>query len=128
MSERSVSPTPMKTPPEEQCWIRTDLGGFITDAERSCHRLLNLTIKGARGKDLLLFFVRNRLDLVGEMRGVVRSGAGSRRVAAEFRPPARRGSSVEVSISPLDPETLEWRFWRIARLPRRGGRPEVSPL
>ena len=118
----------MKPPPEAQCWIRTDLGGCITDAEGTCQRLLNLTLKSARGSDLLLFFVRNRLKLAEEMRTVVGSGTESRRVAAEFRPRARRGSSVEVSISQPDSQTLQWRFWRIARLPRRGGRPEVSAL
>ena len=61
----------------------TDLAGFITDAEQICQRLLNLTLRGARGKELLPFFVRNRFDIAGEMRGVLRTGVGSRRIAAE---------------------------------------------
>jgi hypothetical protein len=101
----------METSPEGQCWIRTDLGGFITSAEGSGQRLLNLTARGARGRELLHFFVGNRLSVEHEMRGVLRTGTACRPIAAEFRPYERRATSVEVIISKQDPETLEWRFW-----------------
>jgi len=107
---------PVETlPAEEQCWIRTDLAGFITDAEQICQRLLNLTLRGARGKELLPFFVRNRFDIAGEMRGVLRTGVGSRRISAEFMPRDRRRASVEVSISKPNAQTLEWQFWLTGR-------------
>jgi hypothetical protein len=101
----------MQDSADAQCWIRTDLGGFITSTDVTCWRLLNLTPSGAEGKELLLFFVRNRLEVAGEMRGVLRSGIGGRRIAAEFRPRDRRATTVEVSISQPDPASLEWRFW-----------------
>jgi len=100
----------METSSNHQCRIRTDLGGYITQVDESCRRLLNMTPKGARGKALLSFFVGNRMGIAGEMRRLLDGGTAGNRIATEFQPRDRRRTSVEVGISRPDPQTLEFLF------------------
>jgi len=95
---------------QSQCRIQTDVAGFITDAEAASRPLLNLTPKGARGKDLLPFFLRDRELVAAEMRRVLQNRTEVRRIVTEFKPRERRALPVEVTVSQLDPMTLEWRF------------------
>ena len=90
------------------CWIRTDLAGQILDIDPTCPRLLNLTARGAKNRQLTLFFPGSHHALMSQLFAAGRE-VPSPAIAASFRARDRKPIQVLVSVARLDNVTVEWR-------------------
>ena len=80
-------------------WVITNAIGDIQEISADAARLLNLSQRGARGRNLATFFAGDRPQLLAEL---LRAAEGSSlQRAATLQPRDRRPMSVDLQIAPL---------------------------
>lgn len=83
----------------EELWVNTDAGGIIVALSPAAAEFLHLSERGAVGKNLSNFFVKDRARLVEELHD---AAAGQIvEVVTNVRPRDRRLRSVRLDISPI---------------------------
>lgn len=82
---------------ELDAWIVTDLDGVVLETSAEGHRLLNLSARGAMGRNLTAFFSEDRHRIVADL---ARAGDGAFiQGTARLRPRDRRPFQVHFEIS-----------------------------
>jgi CheY-like chemotaxis protein len=83
----------------ENLWIVTDPGGEILDLSADAAALLNISVRGALGRDLTAFFTENRS---GMLQDLLRAAEGTIiQQANTLRPRDRRPMKIRVDVSAL---------------------------
>lgn len=82
---------------QNDTWIVTDISGNIERLSSNAAALMNLTVRGARGRSLILFFEEDRQEL---LRYLYRAYSGAVIVHhGTFRPLGRRPVPVQTEIA-----------------------------
>lgn len=92
---RFLEPT-AATPPDSDAWVVTDREGIVVEISGPAHRLLNLSARGALGRNLTAFFTQDRHYVLN---GIARASDGQV-VEREsvLRPRDRRPFPVRIEI------------------------------
>jgi CheY-like chemotaxis protein len=80
-----------------QAWAVTDGAGVITEISGPCHRLLNLSARGALGRNLTAFFSQDRHRVVADLARAVDGQIVQR--DSVLRPRDRRPFQVRIEIA-----------------------------
>ena len=83
-------------------WIVTDEHGVMVEISDAGHRLLNLTARGALGRDVTTFFAGDRHQIFGDMERALEGQVAGRE--AHLRPRDKRPLPVRFQIC-REPDT-----------------------
>ena len=81
---------------ETEAWIVTDDRGVMIEISRPGHRLLNLSARGALGRDITTFFAGDRHQIFGDMARALEGQVAGRE--AQLRPRDRRPLPVRFQV------------------------------
>jgi CheY-like chemotaxis protein len=85
---------------QETIWIHTDGAGSIVDISTSAAAFLSLSPRGALGRNLLLFFVSDRMRLLKELERAADGLVVD--MVAKVRPRDRRLRAVRIDVTTLE--------------------------
>lgn len=97
MVRRFLEPGQAVTEPELDAWIITDDRGMIMEISEPGHRLLNLSARGAIGRNLAAFFPGDRHQVFGDIARALDGQVTKRET--QMRPRDRRTFRAHVEIS-----------------------------
>jgi CheY-like chemotaxis protein len=102
---------------EVDAWIVTDDRGMMLEISGPGHRLLNLSARGALGRNLTAFFAGERHQVFGDMTRALEGQVSGRE--AQIRPRDRRPFTVrfEVSREPSTSGSVPRLLWKIEPIP-----------
>jgi hypothetical protein len=102
--------TDMSTAGNLTATVFTTRQGIVHSADSNGARLLNLSAKGCYGRDLIAWFVRDRIDVMRAMKAAYEGNPVSGE--SVIKPVERRPCSVrfELSVDPTDDRFLKWVF------------------
>ena len=93
----------------DKYFVYTDFGGFIRALESSSAKTLNLTTRGAIGRQLLMYFDGGR-DQIGLQLRRSAEGLATDVMSVTLRPRDRRTRTVRVQLLKVDAETVAWQL------------------
>jgi nitrogen-specific signal transduction histidine kinase len=91
--------------------IVTDRAGFIRAVNTEAAKLLNVGMRGITQRELALFFVKGRVEILAALRD--RSAAPLRADVAVIQPIDRHSVAVTVDVTQED-DGLQWVLRRVA--------------
>jgi CheY-like chemotaxis protein len=94
-------------------WIITDAAGQILDLSPDGARLLNLSVRGARGRSLPAFITRNRPRLLNDLMRATEGTLVERVVTIQPRDRRARPVHVAMSLVPTPPGDRVQIRWRL---------------
>lgn len=97
ISQFLSDPAPLVSSVAAQAWVVTDPSGVVVEISGTAHRLLNLSARGALGRNLTAFFSQDRHRVVADLARAVDGQIAQRDTV--LRPRDRRPVRVHVEIA-----------------------------
>ena len=109
----SLNVVDASAPPRSELWLVTDAAGEILDLSAAAARLLNLSVRGARGRKLPTFLPEDRPRLLRELLHAADGAIVQRSTVLQPRDRRARRIRFDIAAEPQTPGARERLLWML---------------